>query len=136
MVLVSDNSDSIFNNTSKESILDNAIGQSSSDPGLSKLTRQVNTSLLSIQNDIESSNKTVEADNSDVLDKLDKLSTQLEECCTNMSVRMDNLSNIVEYTQILITSDHNSILNVLSSMSRKIDQILSILSSSSSDDAK
>lgn len=136
MVLVSDNSDSIFNDTSKESILDNAIGQSSSDPGLSKLTRQVNTSLLSIQNDIEASNKTVEADNSDVLDKLDKLSTQLEECCTNMSTRMDSLSNIMEYTQILITSDHNSILNVLSSMSRKIDQILSILSSSSSDDAK
>lgn len=136
MVLVSDNSDSIFNDTSKKSILDNAIGQSSSDPGLSKLTRQVNTSLLSIQNDIESSNKAVEVDNSDVLDKLDKLSAQLEECCTNMSTRMDSLSNSLDYTQILITSDHNSILNILSSIGRKVDQILSILNSSSSDDAK
>lgn len=112
MVLVSDNSDSIFNNTSKESILDNAIGQSSSNPGLSKLTKQVNTSLLSIKKDLNEAEDTNLAESNKVEAEVLAIKNSIEA----LSKRVTKLEEDLDYLDSVHYRDMSEVWHQINSL--------------------
>jgi chromosome segregation ATPase len=141
MVLLSNKLDSIFKDSTATSLLDEMITKDAANPAVDDLTKKINTSLLSIKQDITnlklqteklSTPTTTDEGDAELKKSIEDLSNKLDECCANMSEKMDHLESSVTVidTQLAMVTER------LAYAQMTLDQILSILNQPNPGDAK